>query len=128
MNLNTFFRLQKSISVKNPGAHFTLKFTANQDLEPMLYLVSSKISSLKFVGPKATCIATSFQGFITASVSIGFLNVSLDSSLLLRLNFDCLPGIVVSTYLWQMAVSLMAYKTTAKKCSILYIFCRCLVA
>ena len=30
------FQIEKSISVKNPDAHFALKFLTNQDLEPML--------------------------------------------------------------------------------------------
>ena len=34
--MNNIFRLKKSISVKNGGAHFTLKISTNQDLEPMM--------------------------------------------------------------------------------------------
>ena len=30
------FQVEKSVSVKNTGAHFSLNISANQDLEPML--------------------------------------------------------------------------------------------
>ena len=33
---SNIFKLKKSTSVKNPGAHSSLKILANQDLKPML--------------------------------------------------------------------------------------------
>ena len=34
--LNNISKLNNSIAVKNPSAHFILKILADQDLEPML--------------------------------------------------------------------------------------------
>ena len=36
-HLNNMLKSKNSVSIKSPGAHFTLKQSTNQNLEPYLY-------------------------------------------------------------------------------------------